>query len=87
VAELTALAEYRDSLCPHCRRPVDECRSVNERAGASFEVTRRVCHAQMALLEHQKAVHEAETDRGKKEPPLSAAARVWSLSVRTPTRR
>ncbi len=86
VAELTALAVWRDSLCPHCHRPIDDCRAATEGSGAKFEISRRVCHAQLALVESQAAVHDAETDRGKKQPPPVAAARIWSLSVR-PARR
>lgn len=86
-AELLALAEYRESLCPYCRRPTADCQASTEVAGARFDVSRRICQTQRALLEMQKAVFDAETEGGKKQPPISAGARVWQMSVRPPPGR
>ncbi len=82
-AEVLALALHRESLCPLCGRPVEDCEAANERAGATWDARPRGCQTQRALLEAQRGQAQADG----KNPPLSAQARVWSIALNMPKRR
>lgn len=73
---MLALVEYRASLCSECGFPVETC------SAGDFTAHRRLCGARLVLLETQRAAASADG----KNPPLSADARVWSIST-APGRR
>jgi hypothetical protein len=66
VAKLTALAVYRDSLCPACGGPLAECTS-HEATGPKFRASYLICRRRDAL---SMAQHAKESERPE--------AQVWS---------
>ena len=74
LAEVLALAEYRDSLCECCGLPKADVQ-VHERDAPKFIVSKRYCHARKTLLESQAGFFE-----GKKPDPAHGAL-LWSVRV------
>jgi hypothetical protein len=74
-AEVLALGEYRDSLCPLCGRPLEVCTS-HEETGPQFRARiRSVCRVTLAKLERQSAM----TEGGRKPMPKNAPAYLWAV--------
>lgn len=78
VAELMALAVYRDSLCPLCGGPLEECTSHEETGPAFAAEVIAACRKTLAKLEVQRAM----TDGGKKPMPPNSPAYLWAVKTK-----
>jgi hypothetical protein len=77
-AEILALAEYEDSLCPDCGFPRDEV-NAHERVAPKFVISRHYCWASKAMAESQHAWMANRTNGGKKQQPPGDAAIRWTI--------
>lgn len=75
-AEMLALAEYRDSLCPCCGLPKDIVLG-HERDAPKFVVTKRYCLARSTLAETQAAFFS----QYQKNPDPRHQALLWSVRI------
>lgn len=75
-AEVLALADYRDGLCPcGCGHQMAETLSHEEK-GPQFIADRVVCRARLQLIEAQIAAEDPD------KPNPYAAARLWRVDKR-----
>jgi hypothetical protein len=76
LAEILALAEYRDSLCTCCGLPKDSV-LIHERDAPKFVVTKRYCLARRTLTEMQAAFFKQH----EKNPRPEHQALQWSVRI------
>lgn len=75
-AEVLALAEYRDSLCPCCGLPKSDV-LIHERDAPKFVVSKKPCLARRTLVETQAAFFKEH----EKNPKPQHAALQWSVRI------
>jgi hypothetical protein len=74
-AEVLALAEWRAGRCPDgCGHAAADTFS-DEETGPVFKADRKVCRAQLALIEAKRAAENPD------KPNPYAAARVWHVEM------
>lgn len=72
-AEMFALAEYRQSLCPLHHGPLEECQTAEDKGGPEFTPQAIRCRAQYDVIAAQ------ETDSRMKDKPGSM---IWLATKR-----
>lgn len=80
-AEVMALGEYRDGLCPCCGFPASKV-NAHEREFPGVVVSRTKCFARETLALSQAAWESGLTENGKKSLPPSAGAVMWGMRLK-----
>lgn len=80
-AEVLALGEYRDTLCPCCGLPAVKVNG-HERDFPGVVVARTKCWARETMVLSQSVWENGLTENGKKPLPASARAVMWGMRLK-----
>ena len=81
MAEVLALAEYRDTLCPDCGLPRDQVNG-HERNAPQFIVSRHWCWASKTLAESQDVWMRSRADKRTGKVPVGDVAARWTVRIK-----